>query len=296
MADKTISELPAAPSQLNLYDGTELFVLQQANEAKKLQMQILENWLVSIADGHGGIQTIAKTGSAGTDPVVDTYTITYADQTTSTFTVTNGARGPQGEAMYFYVRYANTGDNPPSQDSDMSIVPGPWVGTCATTVSNPATLHVTDFTWYGWKGPAGTPITDVERTAGDGSPGSTDTYTVYAGAVEVGTFLVYNGLNGTGSVNQVCGVNPDAGGNVILAPEDVGAPAIPLHLTATITSLPATLSNTAITAAMRVIECTFGTPGAITSDVSWTTAAGSIVLSGTMSGSTTVDLILIETT
>lgn len=79
-------------------------------------------------------------------------------------------------------------------------------------------------------------------------------------------------------------------------PADIGAPAIPLHLTATITSLPATLSNTAITADMRVIECTFGTPGAIRSDVSWTTAAGSIVLSGTMSGSTTVDIILIETT
>lgn len=296
MADKTISELPAAPSQLNLYDGTELFVLQQANEAKKLQMQILESWLVSIADGHGGIQTIAKTGSAGTDPVVDTYTITYADQTTSTFTVTNGARGPQGQAMYFYVRYANTGDSPPSQDSDMSIVPGPWVGTCATTVSNPASLHVTDFTWFSWQGPAGTPITDVERTAGDGSPGSTDTYTVYAGAVEVGTFSVYNGLNGTGAVNQVNGVNPDAGGNVELVPADIGAPAIPLHLTATITSLPATLTDAAITAAMRVIECSFGTPEAITSDVSWTTADGSLVLSGTMSGSTTVDIILIETT
>ena len=296
MADKTISELPAAPSQLNLYDGTELFVLQQANEAKKLQMQILENWLVSIADGHGGIQRIELTGSTTTDPVVDTYTITYADLTTSTFTVTNGARGPQGEAMYLYVRYADTGANPPSQDSDMSIVPGPWVGVCASTSSDPSTLHVGDFTWFSWQGPAGTPITEVVRTSGDGSPGTTDTYTVYAGSAVVGTFLVYNGLNGTGSVNQVCGVNPDAGGNVILVPADVGAPAIPLHLTATITSLPATLSNTAITADMRVIECTFGTPSAIRSDVSWTTAAGSIVLSGTMSGSTTVDLILIETT
>lgn len=296
MADKTISELPAAPSQLSLYDGTELFVLQQANEAKKLSMQILENWLVAKANGHGGIQSITKTGSAGTDPVVDTYTIVYADLSTSTFTVTNGATGPQGDQTYFYVRYADTGDDPPTQDSDMSIVPGPWVGVCATTEADPSDLHVSDYTWYTWKGPAGTPITSVIRTSGDGSPGTTDTYTVYAGTDIVGTFLVYNGLNGTGAVNQVNGQDPDGTGNVILAPGNIGAPAIPLHLTATITSLPATLSNAAITAAMRVIECTFGTPGAIASAVTWTTAAGSIVLSGTMSGSTTVDLVLIETT
>lgn len=77
---------------------------------------------------------------------------------------------------------------------------------------------------------------------------------------------------------------------------DVGAPVIPLHLTATITALPATLNNSAITENMRVIECIFGTPSAITSDVTWTTSVGEIVLSGTMSGSTTVDIILIETT
>lgn len=40
-------------------------------------------------DGRG-IVSIAKTGTAG---LVDTYTITYTDATTSTFTVTNGANG-----------------------------------------------------------------------------------------------------------------------------------------------------------------------------------------------------------
>lgn len=83
MADKSISELTAATA----VGSTDLFVLEQTGTAKKLTGQILENWLVSFADGHGGIQTVAKTGTSG---LVDTYTITYADTTTSTFTVTNG--------------------------------------------------------------------------------------------------------------------------------------------------------------------------------------------------------------
>ena len=83
MADKAISELAAASSVGSL----DLFVLEQSGTAKKLTGQILENWLVSFADGHGGIQTIEKTGTSG---LVDTYTITLADETEITFTVTNG--------------------------------------------------------------------------------------------------------------------------------------------------------------------------------------------------------------
>lgn len=85
-------------------------------------------------------------------------------------------------------------------------------------------------------------------------------------------------------------------GNVSLAASDVGAAPVPLYLTATLTTTPATISNAAITETMRVVGCTFGTPSAILSDVTWTTSNGNIVLSGTMSGSTTVDLVLIETT
>ena len=42
-----------------------------------------------------GISSITKTGTSG---LVDTYTITYTDNTTSTFTVTNGADGSDGQA------------------------------------------------------------------------------------------------------------------------------------------------------------------------------------------------------
>ena len=95
MADKTIDMLQAATA----VGPNDLFVLQQSATAKKLTGQILENWLVALADGHGGIQSIAKTSTSG---LVDTYTITYADTTTSTFTVTNG-KTMSGVSIYYAV-------------------------------------------------------------------------------------------------------------------------------------------------------------------------------------------------
>ena len=83
MADKAISELTAAEQ----IKSTDMFVLEQDGTAKRLQGQVLLNWLTAAADGHGGISDISKTGTSG---LVDTYTITLADTTTKTFTVTNG--------------------------------------------------------------------------------------------------------------------------------------------------------------------------------------------------------------
>ena len=48
----------------------------------------------SDGDDGVGITSISKTGSSGK---VDTYTITYSDNTTSTFTVTNGNDGATGQ-------------------------------------------------------------------------------------------------------------------------------------------------------------------------------------------------------
>lgn len=69
-----------------------------------------------------------------------------------------------------------------------------------------------------------------------------------------------------------------------------------LHFTVSITELPCTVTDSRITADMRVIEAVLGTPGAVTTDLGWTTAAGSIVFSGTLAsgGSTTLDFDLIE--
>ena len=57
-------------------------------------------------------------------------------------------------------------------------------------------------------------------------------------------------------------------------------------------SLPYTLSNSAIKANMVVLESYFNNPSAVTSDIAWTTANGSITLSGTANGTTTFALVL----
>lgn len=68
--------------------ASDLFVLEQDGTPKKLTGQELENWLLKMADGHGGIQSIENTKSEG---LVDTYTVTFADASIYTYTVSNGA-------------------------------------------------------------------------------------------------------------------------------------------------------------------------------------------------------------
>lgn len=60
----------------------------------------------------------------------------------------------------------------------------------------------------------------------------------------------------------------------------------------TVSSLPKTISNSAITADMVVVNSTIGTPAAQRGDWTVTTSAGSLTVSGTISGSTTLKLYL----
>ena len=93
MADKAVSELIAASE----VTATDLFVLEQAGTAKKLSGQTLTNFLLKLVEAHGGIKSIAKTESSG---LKDTYTITMADESTNSFTVTNGEKGDKGDNAY----------------------------------------------------------------------------------------------------------------------------------------------------------------------------------------------------
>lgn len=58
----------------------------------------------------------------------------------------------------------------------------------------------------------------------------------------------------------------------------------------------ATVSDARITADYVVAECVFATPSAITSDVTWTTANGSLILNGTCATATTCNVVLVPTT
>lgn len=204
MADKSVGELIAAQS----VTPTDLFVLEQNGTAKKLTGQILENWLVSFADGHGGIQSIVKietnvladtyritladtttfdfviTNGRGvnsitkksTSGLVDTYTITYNDGTTGTFTVTNGAKGDQGDNAYIWVKYAS--QEPTSSDISLGDIPDEWMGIYFGT-SSTAPDSYSSYKWYKIKG----------ETGNTGAPATLVSYSVTYQVGDSGTVI-----------------------------------------------------------------------------------------------------------
>ena len=192
MADKSVGELIAAQS----VTPTDLFVLEQNGTAKKLTGQILENWLVSFADGHGGIHSIEKLSTnvledtyritladtttfdfvvtngrsitgiskTSTSGLVDTYTISYNNGTTSKFTVTNGAKGDKGDDAYVWIKYAS--QEPTESSHSIGDIPDDWIG----IYSGNASTAPTDWKQYKWfkhkgeHGDTGDPATLVSST------------------------------------------------------------------------------------------------------------------------------------
>lgn len=172
MADKAIGELIAAER----VNPSDLFVLEQDGAAKKLPGQILENWLLAMAQGHGGIHSIDKVGTSGlvdtyritladtsvfdflvtngksitdvrksgTAGLVDTYTISYNDGSTSTFTVTNGAKGDKGDNVYTWIKYAS--QEPTESSHSMGDIPDDWRG----EYNGPLAEAPTDWKQYKW--------------------------------------------------------------------------------------------------------------------------------------------------
>ncbi len=192
MADKSVGELIAAQS----VTPTDLFVLEQNGTAKKLTGQILENWLVSFADGHGGIQSISKLSTSGladtyritladtttfdfvvnngkgitgisktgTSGLVDTYTISYNNGTTSKFTVTNGAKGDRGDNAYVWIKYAS--QEPTESSHSIGDIPDNWIGIYAGNAST-APTDWKQYKWFqikGEKGDTGSPATLVNKS------------------------------------------------------------------------------------------------------------------------------------
>ena len=280
MADKSIGELVSATS----VGATDLFVLEQNNTAKKLTGQTLENWLVSFADGHGGIHSLVKTSSSGTNPVIDTYTITYADQTTSTFQVKNGVKGDKGDSQYVHIKYSSA---MPTKNSDMYDTPDNYIGIYSGASSTAPTAY-TSYTWFkykGEKGDIGTPATitsqAVEYQAGtSGTIIPSGTWTTAIPTVPSGSYLwtkttvSFNsgspvisysvarmGIDGSGSVSTVNNVSPDSNGNITIDAEGIGAEP-------TISTLPISKGGTGSTtalAARTALEITPANIGALSS-------------------------------
>lgn len=376
MANKQIGQLTEAAS----VQSNDLFVLEQNAVAKKLTGQTLENWLLDIVDGHGGITSVVKTGTSG---LVDTYTITYADGSTTTFDITNGAdgedgadgddgadgttftpsvsaagviswtndggkpnpapvniKGEQGENWYVYIRWAS---QQPTQDSDVGVVPDAWMGVYAGTSETAPTAY-TDYQWYNVKGTTGD---EAELTSGtityqisvSGTTAPSGTWTAEIPTVPQGYYLwtrtvltfnsgdpviyysvAYNGYDGQGSPATTTPAQDTTTGNVgssdayaradhshpLPTADDIvcdDSASVQDHLDAekayesiyvefNFSSSSVTYSDSRITSASRVVSCTFGNPKNVTSDVTWTTANGSVTISGTISTSTTAKLVI----
>lgn len=271
MADKAIGELTAAAS----VNPADLFVLEQNNTAKKLSGQTLENWLLSFADGHGGIQSIVRQSSAGltdhyritladtsvfdfavtngrgiaaidktgSSGLTDTYEIRYTDGSTSSFAVTNGEKGDKGDQTNVWIRYAS--QQPTAQSHDFGTLPDEWMGICVGTDESAPTDY-TRYQWYRIKGdtgddarvegfslayqasqsgtavPEGTWL-DVPPDRIHGGYIWTRTRTTYFDGSQVDSYTVaYQGMDGSGAVSTVNGVEPHMG-NVVLTAADIGA-------------------------------------------------------------------------
>ena len=192
MADKSIDQLNAVEK---VY-ASDLFVLQQSGTAKKLTGQVLENWLLSFADGHGGIQSIKKLSTSGladtyritladtttfdfvvnngrgitgisktsTSGLVDTYTISYNNGTTGKFTVTNGEKGDKGNNAYIWIKYAS--QEPTESSHSIGDIPDDWIGIYSGN-SSTAPTDWQQYKWYkikGEKGDTGSPATLVTKS------------------------------------------------------------------------------------------------------------------------------------
>lgn len=240
MADKSIEELNPA-STINANDS---FVLSQNGAAMRLTGQVLINWLTKMADGHGGISSITKTGTSG---VVDTYTITLADTTTSTFTVTNGAKGDPGADANVWIKWAS--QKPTESSHTMGDIPDEWIGISAGH-DDSAPTDWQKYIWYKYKGEkgdtgaaasvqsrsvgyqvstSGTIIPDGDWSASvpvvpQGRYLWTRTTVQFNSGDPVVSYSVSRfGMDGSGTVVSVCGNDPDSDGNVNLTAEDVGA-------------------------------------------------------------------------
>lgn len=242
MADKSIFELNL---QTTFATNDRLVVGNYANsDAEAITGQTLINLLATALDGHGGISSIAKTSSSGTNPVVDVYTITMADTSTTTFSVTNGVKGDTGAQTYVYFRYAHT---QPSAWSDTTDQPDDWMGVYAGTASTPPTT-VSSYAWYQIKGATGetgaaATITTQNvsyQASSSGTVAPSGSWTTTIPTVTPGNFLwtrtqmqfndgttitAYSvsryGIDGTGAVSTVNSVSPDGNGNVALTATDI---------------------------------------------------------------------------
>lgn len=227
MADKTVGELPRASTVTT----TDLFVMEQAGQAKSLTGQVLINDLATALDGHGGITSIVLN---------DDYTLTFtmADETTVTTTSVRGATGAKGDkgtdgrAITSVAKISTSGlvdtykiSFSDTTSTNFTVTNGSSIKSIAKTgtsgLTDTYTVTLTDGTTSTFTVKNGNGIASITLQSGTHAAGTTDTYKITFDNGEFTTFSVYNGMNGSGSVVSVNGQSPDVNGNVSLTGSNI---------------------------------------------------------------------------
>lgn len=223
-----------------------------------------------------GISNIRKTSTSG---LVDTYTITYTDGTTTTFTVTNGQNGTGSVADVWQngvsvldgttakvVADANVQSDWNESDStdDAYIKNKPSIPSATSDLTNDSNF-VSDSDYV---------HTDNNYTSAEKSKLSG-----IASGAEVNVQSNWNETDSTADA-------------YIANKPDIDSLKVLVVTLSSFSSLPATFYETAVTADHVCIKAELGTPSAQTGDWTVTTSAGELNISGSISGSTTATLYL----
>ena len=204
-----------------------------------------------------GIASITKTGTSG---LVDTYTIAYTDGTSTTFTVTNGRNG--------------TGSVADVWQNGVSVLDG---STAKVTVPT-KTSDITNDSGYITSSALPTKVSDLTNDAGYISTETDPTVPSWAKASSKPSYTASEVSYGSSNVQS--------------ALDDLYTLKVLVVSVASFSSLPQTVTNASITADHICLKAELGTPSAQTGDWTVTTSAGSLTLSGSISGSTTAKLYL----
>ena len=223
-----------------------------------------------------GISNIRKTSTSG---LVDTYTITYTDGTTTTFTVTNGQNG--------------TGSVADVTQNGVSVLDGTVakVVADANVQSDWNESDSTDDAYIKNKPSIPTATSDLTNDSNFVSD-SDYVHTDNNFTTEEKTKL--NGIASGAEVNVQSDWNEtDSTADAYIANKpDIDSLKVLVVTLSSFSSLPATFYETAVTADHVCIKAELGTPSAQTGDWTVTTSAGSLTISGSISGSTTATLYL----
>lgn len=148
------------------------------------------------------------TGAAGTSAsVTNSGTLKHP---ILDFTIPRGDKGETGAAAGFATPTAIANTLTPGSDATVSI-----------EASGADTSKLFAFTFgipQGLQGVQGYYINDVQKTSGSGAAGTTDTYTMYMNDTNhtpVGTFSVYNGMDGMGSGDMLKSVYDTNNNNIV---------------------------------------------------------------------------------